>query len=71
MKSHELAKKLLSLPDVDIRISTHMGHETFELADTLNIHESEFIKSIVPDKLFSEYEEFDGCRYIELFAVKD
>ncbi len=71
MKSHELAKKLLSLPDVEVRLSTQMSHETFELSDTLNIHESEFIKSIVPDKLFMEYEEFDGCRYIEIFAVKD
>ena len=71
MKSHELAKRLLSLPDADIRLSTQMSYETFALSDTLNIFDTDLIRSIVPDKEFSENKIFDGHRYIELFSVKD
>ncbi len=71
MKSHELAKRLLSLPDADIRLSTQMSYETFELSDTLNIFDTDLIRSIVPDKEFIENKDFDGDRYIELFSVKD
>ena len=52
MKSHELAEKLLKLPNVDVRLSTEMSQKTFELCDILNIYESELVRSILPDKLF-------------------
>lgn len=71
MKSHELAKQLLKMPDVEIKLSTHMSYEVFEFSGLLNIHEDELTKSILPDSEFIRIKEFDGEKYIELFAVKD
>lgn len=71
MKSHELAKQLLAMPNVSIKLSTHMSYEVFEFSGLLNIHEDDLTKSILPDSEFLKNKAFEGSKYIELYAVKD
>lgn len=71
MNSHELAEKLLKLPNVGIKLSTHMSQDSFELSGYLAIKDDGCVKSIFPDGLFETSSDFDGDVYIELFAVKD